>query len=60
VHETVQQLTFENKSVMEMIEKNTKEGDFIRKEAQRLEEEHQELLKNNVLIFYLILFFRKF
>lgn len=60
MHETVQQLTFENKSVMEMIEKNTKEGDFIRKEAQRLEEEHQELLKNNVLIFYLILFFRKF
>lgn len=60
MHETVQQLTFENKSFMEMIEKNTKEGDFIRKEAQRLEEEHQELIKNNVKYKLFNTNFRKF
>jgi len=49
VHETVQQLTVENKNYVELVEKNTKEGDYIRAEARKIQEEHEELMKNNVI-----------
>lgn len=34
---------------MELIEKCKSENEFIKNEAMRLEEEHDELIQNNVL-----------
>lgn len=34
---------------MELVEKCKSENDFIRNEAMRLEEEHDELIQNNVI-----------
>lgn len=48
MHEVIQEKTIENKNMMEMLDKFKSENDFIKNEAKKLEEQHDDLIQNNV------------